>query len=141
MVQLRIISTLIGTMAICASLMAAEVNPQNVIADGSVDAPNQKLVRQMGATILAGYCDAVFPLPPDSTSVKGDPSKETPDNAALHRCQYIRESPDCIGNSTCPSYEDWTKTNAEISPSLPRASFLDALDKHQKRLQATQATN
>lgn len=48
----------------------------------------------------------------------------------LHRCQYVSEmhASGCIQGGSCQDYERWKLTNPEISPDLPRAAFLSALE-------------
>ncbi|MBC2383800.1 MULTISPECIES: hypothetical protein [Pseudomonas] len=91
-------------------------------------------VRQLSASLIAGTCDALYRVSELPTGNDHDAAKTDASNLDLHRCQYIRESVDCMGDNSCPSYEQWTQDNVEISPELPRDAFLIALKKRETTL-------
>jgi len=91
-------------------------------------------VRQLSASLMAGTCDALYRVSEVPIGNGHEAAKTDASNLDLHRCQYIRESVDCIGDNSCPSYEQWTQDNVEVSPELTRDAFLIALKKRERAL-------
>lgn len=109
---------------ICAALLS-------LIATGALAADDTTMTdrKGLGAAMMSALCEA-----------KTQPTLETGSDGAvrqiyevstedLHRCQYIREMSDsgCAQAGSCQNYEDWTRANPAISPTLPREAFLGAL--------------
>lgn len=86
--------------------------------------------KELGAAMIAAACDAKA-QPTSTVGADGSVSRvydaSTED---LHQCQYISEmsASGCVQTGNCQGYEDWTRANPAISPSLPRAAFLSALE-------------
>lgn len=85
----------------------------------------KQLASAMTSSVCAAVTQPTAKMAPNGSSEKiYDASTED-----LHRCLYITEMSDsgCAPSGSCPSYEDWTRANPDISPTLARDAFLSAL--------------
>lgn len=96
---------------------------------------NDALYRQLGTALIAGQCDVVMQKGTTSESERSGASYVA-DNKQLHQCQYVQEISfqGCSRDKSCPSYEDWSKTNSDFTPKLPRGAFIAKLDERRERM-------
>lgn len=92
------------------------------------------MVRELSANLLAGACTTL--TAPTISEVDGQVSEDyTATNAQLHECQYMRDTAQlqCVATGACPTYEEWSECNPQLSPLQGRRAFLAALKAYQSK--------
>lgn len=111
---------------ICAALLGLIAT--HALAGG--DTKTVAYSKELGAAMIAAACDAK--TQPSSTGGADGSVSHVYDASIedIHHCQYISEmsASGCVQAGDCQDYEDWTRANPVISPALPRAAFLSALE-------------
>lgn len=103
----------------------------DVLADSDINYKD-KMFDLLGFELLKSQCSIVMQKQFHVTDKFYTVSSYIADNTKLHQCQYIYEmavSQKDLTEKNYPTYEEWSKSNPEFSPSMPRSSFVAELEK------------
>lgn len=99
--------------------------------------PAQKEVygKRIIAQMAESFCQGVTSSYSNDTLVASKSEGLVESSRGLHSCQFFTEINDsgCLEVGSCPTYDEWTRDNPDISPELPREVFLAALALHAEK--------
>ncbi|MFK4131958.1 hypothetical protein ACI2KR_06640 [Pseudomonas luteola] len=110
---------------ICAAMLSLITSAALAADDTNLMAYNKVLWAAMVSAVCNAKTQPSFQVGADG-SINQIYDASTKD---LHRCQYMTEiiASGCVQTENCQSYDDWTRANTAISPTLPHDVFLSAI--------------